>query len=224
MRSFIIHLTSAADRRANMDHLWQTLPGAEVMPAKRGDTAAAPGDVFTPRYPFPIGAGEVGCFASHRACWQAIVDRGLPGALIAEDDLTLAAPWPDALALLQAEASPDRYIRLPAKAREQGHVLARHGAAQLIRPRVIGLQTVFQWVGRDAAERLLLATTRIDRPVDTFLQMHWMHGQEILTLLPNGVSELPAPSTIQRKSRSGKLRREVNRWLYRRAVGRHPQT
>ncbi|MEO0939349.1 MAG: glycosyltransferase family 25 protein [Pseudomonadota bacterium] len=228
MQSFVIHMSSATARRANVDKLLRDLPGAEVMEAARGagQTAGA-GDVHRPRYPFKLRAGEIGCFLSHRACWQAIVDRGLPGALIAEDDLSLARPWDDARALLEDTASSEHFIRLPAKAREKGPKVATRGAARLMLPRVIGLQTVFQYVGRDAATRLLAASIEIDRPVDTFLQMHWVHGQRIHTILPNGVSELTAKlggSTIQTKPRaSSVLAREWKRFAYRRAVRARPQ-
>lgn len=33
--------------------------------------------------------GAIGCFLSHRRAWQAVVDRGLPHALICEDDAVL---------------------------------------------------------------------------------------------------------------------------------------
>lgn len=226
MRSFIVHMSTATARRPNVDKLMGALPGAEVMEAARGaGHVARPGDVHAPRYPFAMEPGEIGCFLSHRACWQAIVDRNLPGALIAEDDLSLGAAWSDALALVQGEAREDRFIRLPAKDRETGPEVARHGAANLFLPRVIGLQTVFQYVGRDAAARLLRASGTIDRPVDTFLQMHWVHGQTIHTILPNGVTELTQAlggSTIQKKSRAS-LGREWRRFVYRRAVARQPQ-
>jgi hypothetical protein len=57
--------------------------------------------------------------------------------------------------------------------------------------------------------------------------MHWVHGQPIHTILPNGVAELTADlggSTIQKKTRtSGKLAREFKRFKYRRAVNARPQ-
>lgn len=232
MPSLIIHMSSATQRRANVEVLLQTLPGAQVIEAVRGADAGvtpARGDIHQPHYPFPIGAGEVGCFLSHRACWQLIVDEGWDCALIAEDDLALdATHWAHVQALIDAHATADSFIRIPAKAREDAcQTLASDGPCTLMLPRVIGLQTVFQVVGRNAAERLLAATGVLDRPVDTFLQMHWIHGQPVHTILPNGVRELTADlggSTIQKKTRtSGKLMREINRWRYRRAVAARPQ-
>lgn len=226
MHSFIIHMSSAAARRPNVDRLLAQLPGSEVVEAARGaDQTARPGDMHIPRYPFAMGAGEIGCFLSHRACWQAIVDRDLPGALIAEDDLQLDPAWLAAFQLLERYARAGSYIRLPPKVREAGRIVAQLGGVQMILPRVIGLQTVFQYVGRDAAARLLTATETIDRPIDTFLQMHWAHHQPIHAVLLNGVSEMPGPSTIQTKKRaSSVLAREWKRFTYRRAVRARPQT
>ncbi|MBM2290361.1 glycosyltransferase family 25 protein [Sulfitobacter pseudonitzschiae] len=233
MHSLIIHMSSATQRRANVAELMQALPDAQVIEAVRGAEAGvtpANGDIHHPRYPFPIGAGEVGCFLSHRACWQRIVDEGWDYALIAEDDLALDTDhWPHVQSLIAGHATADSYFRIPAKARETAaRVVASDGLCTLMLPRVIGLQTVFQLVGRNAAQRLLAATEVLDRPVDTFLQMHWVHGQPVHTILPNGVRELTADlggSTIQKKTRtSGKLMREINRWRYRGAVAARPQT
>ncbi|MCR8826880.1 glycosyltransferase family 25 protein [Pseudosulfitobacter koreensis] len=232
MHSLIIHMSSATQRRSNVEVLLQTLPGASLIEAVRGADAGvtpAPGDVHQPPYPFSIGAGEVGCFLSHRACWQRIVTEGWEYALVAEDDLALdPVLWTHVQALIETHATADSFIRIPAKTHELAlRELASNGPCTLMLPRVIGLQTVLQVVGRTAAQRLLAATEILDRPVDTFLQMHWVHGQTVQTILPNGVRELTADlggSTIQKKTRtSGKLMREIKRWRYRRAVAARPQ-
>jgi GR25 family glycosyltransferase involved in LPS biosynthesis len=229
MQCFVIHLAGSEKRAANVARLQDTLEEVEVFPAVRGadlpDTVirqVAPGTRFRPHYPFPMGLGEIGCFLSHRACWQEIVSRDLPGALIAEDDLSLGDTWSEARAQLVSMATPEHFVRLPAKDRESA---SRTTSPRVFLPRVIGLQTVFQYVGQGAARRLLDASERMDRPVDTFLQMHWVHGQRIHTILPNGVSELTEAlggSTIQKK-RAGLLGREVKRFIYRRRVAARPQ-
>jgi GR25 family glycosyltransferase involved in LPS biosynthesis len=229
-------MSSSVARRENANALLQTLPDAELVEAVIGRDAIAAkaiqissGTHLTPTYPFALGPGEVGCFLSHRKCWQQIVDQGLDWALIAEDDLQVNPDiWADVLTLIESHASPDMYIRLPAKARETPvQLVAKSGSARLFLPRVIGLQTVFQVVGRVAAQRLLDASTVLDRPVDSFVQMHWATGQPVHTILPNGVSELTdqlGGSTIQKKTRtSGKLAREIKRFAYRTQVALRPQ-
>jgi glycosyl transferase family 25 len=236
MKSLIIHMPGTDARQKNVARLLETLPDAWVIDAVNGrdpgqteGVTLRPGDLHSPAYPFALSPGEVGCFLSHRKCWQMIVDSGEDYALIAEDDLGLDAKvWNDALALITAHAGPDRFIRLPAKRREAPRkIIARQGEAVLFQPPVVGLQTVCQVVGRNAAKRLLAASARIDRPVDTFLQMHWVTGQRVLTIIPNGVRELTAEtggSTIQKKTRtSGKLMREIRRAWYRAQVRMRPQ-
>ena len=235
MRSFIIHMPGDIKRAPNVDTLLQTLPNAQVVDAvigkevlARGDLSPKPGNLHTPRYPFPLSPGEVGCFLSHRACWQKIVDEGLDYALIAEDDLSVdPGLWAEALHLIEGHANIDSFIRLPAKQRETpAQVVATSGQAKLFLPKVIGLQTVCQVVGQSAAKRLLAATNELDRPVDTFLQMYWVTQQPVHTILPNGVSEITQAlggSTIQKKASGSKFSRELNRALYRARVKMRPQ-
>ncbi len=235
MHSLIIHMSGSSKRAANVEHLLYTLPDAEVAEAVNGREAVSQdlhplrkGTLYTPNYPFRLSPGEVGCFLSHRACWQRIVDEGWDYALIVEDDLSLdPGQWQTALALIEAHAGVDNFIRLPAKRRESPvSVIGQEGESKLFLPRMIGLQTVAQVVGRNAAANLLAASTTVDRPVDSFLQMHWIHGQRIHTILPNGVAELTEElggSTIQKKKRGNKLAREFKRALYRAQVSARPQ-
>ncbi len=236
MRSYIIHMRGDAKRQDNVKVLLANLPDAEIADAVVGRDVQASegfpitaGNMYSPHYPFELSAGEVGCFLSHRNCWQKIVDAGIDYALIAEDDLAVEPHiWPEVLELIQLHADADTYIRIPAKPRERpASIIAERPHARLFLPRVIGLQTVCQVVGRNAAQRLLEKSTTLDRPVDTFLQMHWATGQQIHTILPNGVRELTdelGGSTIQKKTRtSGKLARELKRAWYRTQVNLRPQ-
>ncbi len=236
MHSLIIHLPSARARQPNVARLLNVLPNAQVMEAVRGADAlqvgavsVRDGDLYSPRYPFALSAGEVGCFLSHRACWQRIVDEGWDYALIVEDDFHAeGALWADTLRLIEAHAGTQIYLRLPAKDREHpsGPVIEQ-GQSRLFLPRRIGLQTVAQVVGREAAARLLAVGETIDRPVDALLQMHWVTGQRVHTILPNGVQELTAAlggSTIQSKPpKSGQFMRELKRLTYRLRVALCPQ-
>ena len=236
MKSLIIHMSSSIARRGNAHRLLSALPDARLVEAVDGrdpvqveGVQIMPGTHLDPAYPFTLGPGEVGCFLSHRKCWQMIADDKAPFALIAEDDLSIdPVIWPDVLKLIERHAAEDSFIRIPAKNRETAaSTIETQGSASLFVPRVIGLQTVCQVVGRGAAQRLLAASETLDRPVDTFLQMHWATGQTIRTILPNGVRELTAEtggSTIQKKTRtSAKLMREIRRALYRAKVRQRPQ-
>jgi len=236
MQSLIIHMASATARAGNTARLMHDLPNAQVVeavngrdPAQVADVATHPGTLHIPRYPFPLTPSEIGVFQSHRRCWQHVIDQGWDMALIVEDDLRVDSPrLSRALALIDQHATPDMYIRLPVKQRETTvQTLAQDGDMALILPRVIALQCCCQVVGRNAAQRLLDASLEIDRPVDTWLQMHWATGQPIHSLLPNGNAEIAGQiggSTIQQKTRtSGKLMRELKRAFYRTRVAMRPQ-
>ncbi|MDF1717062.1 MAG: glycosyltransferase family 25 protein [Antarcticimicrobium sp.] len=236
MHSLIIHMSASTTRRPNAEALLRTLPDAQLVEAVDGRDPAQvtgvtirPGDAHAPAYPFPLSPGEIGCFLSHRRCWRRILAEGWEYALIVEDDLEVdPGRLRLALDLIAQQATPDSYIRLPVKAREKpARVLAEEAGLALVLPRVIGLQTVAQVVGRGAAERLLAATATIDRPVDTLLQMHWITGQPVHSLLGSGARELTADlggSTIQKKTRTGsKLAREFKRAAYRAQVALRPQ-
>ncbi|MEY8839602.1 glycosyltransferase family 25 protein [Cribrihabitans sp. XS_ASV171] len=235
MRSFIIHMAGDHKRAPNVRQLLDRLPEAEVVEAVRGadllakgEVRTRPGDLHRPRYPFALSGGEVGCFLSHRACWQRIVEEGLDHALIVEDDLAPISPeWEAALHLAQANAGAESYIRLPAKLRETPvAMVGERNGARLFLPGVIGLQTVAQVVGRDAAKRLLAASEVIDRPVDSFLQMHWVTHQPVHTVQPSGVRELTEElggSTIQKRPAGSRALREVRRALYRAQLRARPQ-
>jgi len=236
MHSLIIHMSGSTARRPNAEALLRALPDARLVEAVDGRDPAQvtgvrirPGDAFLPRYPFPLAPGEIGCFLSHRRCWRRILTEGWEYALIVEDDLAIdPARLRAALDLIAEQATPDSYIRLPVKPREKpARVLAESAGLSLILPKVIGLQTVAQVVGRGTAERLLSATATIDRPVDSLLQMHWITGQPVHSLLGSGARELTddlGGSTIQKKTRAGgKLAREFKRAAYRAQVALRPQ-
>lgn len=236
MKSLIIHMASSTARRPNVDRLLADLPDAQLIDAVDGrdpdqiaDVQTFDGSLHSPSYPFPMRPAEIGVFQSHRKCWQMIVDQGWDFAMIVEDDLAVSPPeFTRALRLVADHMTRDMYLRLPAKMRENaGRVIAQDGDMRLILPREIGLQCCCQVVGRNAAKRLLAGSEKIDRPIDTWLQMHWVTRQPVHTLLPNGLTEIAGQiggSTIQQKTRtSGKLMRELKRAWYRFQVKLKPQ-
>ena len=236
MKSFVIHMTSSIARRPNADGLCANLPNAELFEAVNGrdpeqiaDVQLFPGDLHSPRYPFRLRPAEIGVFESHRRIWRKLVEEKIDRAIITEDDLRIdPCRMSEALDMLEPIATPDDYIRIPVKQREEAALtLAKQNGLRLILPKVIGLQCVCQIVGRRAAERLLAVTDKIDRPVDTFLQMHWVTGQPIMSLQGSGNQEVAREiggSTIQTSPPlADKLTREFKRAAYRRKLYQHPQ-
>ena len=234
LHGFIIHLKRAIRRQPQVAWIQAHLPfGSSVVDATDGaQLTEAQRDSYVtglhqPAYPFGLRPGELGAFHSHRECWQRIVSGGHRAGLILEDDLEFEpSVFARAIRLAEAHAGEDAYVRFALRRRESSAgVLATDGEIALIRPDVVALGAVGQLVGREAARRLLAATERFDRPIDTFLQMRWVHGVNVLSVWPSSLKEISADlggSLIQQRTPIlTKLRREFARMWYRSAVAKY---
>jgi len=163
----------------------------------------------------------VACFLSHRKAWAAIVDRQLDAGLIIEDDVEVDAGFAAQLKLAIDTVQPQDYIRFPRWPRgEAGTEIVSDGANSIIEPELPGLGMQMQLVGREAAIALLAATDRFDRPVDTTIQMRWLHPIRVLSARPITIREIDfdlGGSIVQGKNKTllGRLKREILRPCYR---------
>ncbi|MDP2063903.1 MAG: glycosyltransferase family 25 protein [Phaeovulum sp.] len=211
IRSYIIHLPCSTGRHALVAALREQLPLAEIVDAVDGCALSGPerahayvGSRYRPPYPFALTAGEIGAFLSHRRCWQNIASGDADFGLVAEDDVALdTLQFGRALTLALRHATPESLVRFPLQDREVPYrILTTDGAIRLFQPRVVGLSTALQIVGRNLAARLLELTAPFDRPVDTLLQMRWVTGANVLSVFPNGArsaADAAGGSTIQTK-------------------------
>jgi GR25 family glycosyltransferase involved in LPS biosynthesis len=234
IEGFVIHLARAERRRPQVEALRDALPmPVHVVEAVDG-RAMTPDEIasvyrprlYRPRYPFALGAGEIGCFLSHRKAWREIVARDLDAGLIVEDDVAVDAErLRRLLDLVGQVAGPADFVRFPQKERgEAGPVVGRgESGSLLIEPVTPAFGTVMQIVGRDAAARLLDLTETFDRPVDVLLQMRWLHRIRILSARPLVTAEISRElggTLVQarRHSLSATMKREIQRPLYRGTV------
>ena len=227
----IIHLERSLERKPQVRKLKQDLPyRTKVVEAVDGSkldndlSKSYKPRLLRPRYPFSLRSAEVGCFQSHRKCWQEILDRGLEAALIIEDDVDIIdGEFTAAIKLAMKEIKMGDLIRLPMKPREKPrNINVKRDNISIFEPTVIGLGTQAQIVTYDAARQLLEKTAHFDRPIDVYLQLKWKHGVRVLTLWPNGVRERSSSlggSVIGKERSNGdKIRRELLRPLYRAKV------
>ncbi len=197
---YVIHLERSAGRRTQALELARALPmPARILPAVDGrDLDEATRRRFVrrgmhaPRYPFPLLDSEVGCFLSYRRAWQAILDEDRVAGLIVEDDVAPASPrFAEVTMAAAATIQPLDYIRFPLHERaDRGPTARTSGGVTLREPRLPGLGMQMQLVGREAARLLLAATEAFDRPVDSFVQMQWLHGAHVLAALPIVICEI----------------------------------
>ncbi len=234
--AYIIHLERSTAREQNLADLEAMCPVPTQMHAaidghklKQSELT----DVYVkgqhwPIYPFSLRPAEVGVALSHRSCWKRALDEGVDAALILEDDVKLVDEFETGflsaiehiqeLGYIQFRVRPIRgKIRL---VRNFGTVKQR----QLVEPSVVPLGMCAQLVSRTAAQRLLKATSRFDRPIDAFLQLRNITGQRVYVMQPSGVEEISdelGGSTVHSKiQKVSWINREFRRFKYRMEVRR----
>ncbi|MDC9825681.1 glycosyltransferase family 25 protein [Devosia sp. ZB163] len=224
--TLVIHLERATDRAANVTALSEACGGKlTVVDAVDGrqmsqqERSHYQPRFLSPAYPFRLNDGEIGCFLSHRRAWSIIANGSVPFGIVFEDDVVnVSGEFAAHAAWLASVASPDSYVRLLKKQTraEPGDVIAQQGSWTLSKPRRVGLRAAAQLVGREAAQRLLEWTEVFDRPVDTALQMAWLHKVPMLVAGPS-LFETMGASTVSRRrlSVAQRLHREIARPLYR---------
>lgn len=201
-KAYVIHLERATARRPQAVLLAQAMPmeteilsavdGRRLSDAERRNFVRR--KIHSPRYPFRLIDNEVGCFLSHRRAWQAIVDDGCDAGLVVEDDVAIAShEFPAVLDAALKAIAPNEVIRFPVHDRVEGDNVTRAlGGVRFLEPRLPGLGMQMQLVGREAALRLLAASERFDRPVDSVVQMQWVHGARVLSVRPIVIREIDA--------------------------------
>ena len=210
--AFILHLERAVQRRPQVERLRAALPCASEIVAAT-DGARLPAELarayvrqlHRPRLSFRPQSRR------NRRFPRAIAPRGgalssrmLDYALVFEDDAEIdAAAFARTCDLARRTRAQWDYVLAPSpQTRIAGANLAEWDGIALIRPQNPPLRAIAQFVSGDAARSLLAVTEKFDRPIDTFLQMSWVTGVELLALKPSGVRDVSGAiggSTIQRK-------------------------
>ena len=238
MRScaYVIHLDHSSERKECVERISVNCPVPTIVCSAVDGNALESSVVsmsnvnslHAPTFPFPLRRAEIGLFMSHRSCWQRIVDEGVDAGLVFEDDaelgddfgkiLNFALDHIGKLGFIEFQVRPARgRFRIVATSEEVSRL-------RILEPQVVPLRTNAQLVSRDAARKLLAATERFDRPVDSFLQLRQVTDQRIFVIEPSGVSDSSVAaggSTIHSKKKQMPwLEREFKRFVYRARVRR----
>jgi glycosyl transferase family 25 len=133
----------------------------------------------------PLTSGEVGCYASHRACWQRIVDRRLPAALVLEDDVELSATFAGLLPAVSRLSDRFEYILLSNHRRGFIRLETIDGAHAVVAFSRPPARSVAQVISASGARKLLERVPPYLRPIDIDLQFPWEIGElEIVSVWP----------------------------------------
>ena len=130
------------------------------------------------RYTRDLTPGEIGCFLSHRKCWQMLLESSHEWALILEDDIVVS---PLAASYMRSDSwlpSDVKICQLSCLKRTQRGRIAHKraisdniGLVNPIFPSPLGTQAYF--VSRVFAEEAIKLSEKLPAPVDDFLFSPW---------------------------------------------------
>lgn len=158
-------------------------------------------------------AGELGCYASHRAVWRHCVAIGEP-VVVLEDDFRLADDFATALpvieqltreyGLIRFESLHRPRRRLSLRPREALHRIGQRGRLTLYYVADVPTSMIGYAIAPAAAAALVDASTPLAAPVDRFLQRVWAHRVPVFGVEPPlvGPSNAARDSTIGLRTRS----------------------
>ena len=134
-----------------------------------------------------LSRGEVGCFLSHRLCWKKILESGAPFGIILEDDLQVTGNVHEAIGLIeQLDFAWDLVKLAPYNRKVRKEVLSHklnENFSLVIHNKVMA-GTPATIYSREGARKLLKATEKFYRPIDTDIQHFWEKDVEVWSLSP----------------------------------------
>lgn len=143
-------------------------------------------------YHYPLSKGQIGCYLSHRKAWQAIVDQKLDYAIIFEDDFNLDTSIHAAIQNINNLNLDWKLIKLSAYQNRKRPILFKfplEHSQQLVIHKKLMSGCCATAITLDGAKKLLAATEKFGRPVDSDLQHIWETGVPGFSLLPYPVTQ-----------------------------------
>lgn len=169
----------------------------------------------------PLSGGEIGCFLSHLAAAERIVNEGWPRAVVLEDDFELHPDFKNLLDQIINSSCPlPDLIKLEGVLKGGEAVLRFPSGFKLVRHRRPPVRTVAQLWTLTGAKKFLAIARPLRRPVDVQLK-HWWEGElNILTTVPPLVTQDAKQSTASTIGArrptgfTGKIRQYIYRFNY----------
>lgn len=146
-----------------------------------------------------MSKGELGCYSSHYAVWEQLIDDVAEQYVVLEDDALVDWGRIALLCSVDLEASGIQYLRLyytragPFIIRKRKFLVRNAALLELISE---ANGTVGYAITRSAAKKLVAYCRQVVRPIDNQLDRFWEHGIPNLALFPPPVIEETGPSAI----------------------------
>ena len=213
MHIFVINLDRSADRLASISaHLQRLKLDFTRISAVDGGTLTTSQstleycpDKNRKTYRRTLSNGEIGCYLSHRTCWQRIVDDHLNVALILEDDAVLHEHLPELLTTIEQLSMPWGLIKLcdPQKNKKANSSHPLNQDYQLSEYKKLPSGAIGYAVSAHGAAKLVEARATFGRPVDDDMQFYWEYQGLVFGLEPSPIwhSEATAGSDIDASGR-----------------------
>lgn len=201
MDIFVINLASSKDRLASITaqleavHLNFTrisaIDGSSLSSAELN--AHYQSNLNKRTYRRSLSLGEIGCYLSHRNCWQQVVDNNLAMALILEDDAALNDQLPGVLSSIEKLPIKWDIIKLcdPPKRKKYASIVGLDKKTRLCQYKKVPSRATGYVVSHNGASKLLKARSVFGRPVDDDMQYYWEFNGEVFGVEPCPISNSP---------------------------------
>ncbi|WP_105188965.1 glycosyltransferase family 25 protein [Pseudoalteromonas sp. T1lg48] len=140
----------------------------------------------------PLSDGEIGCYLSHKKCWQTLLDSQNEYALVLEDDFSLVGNLKSSLASVLNQPLPVDIIKLcNYQGRERANKFSRELDANhhlVIHDKPLSGCCAYV-ISRSGAKCMLAHASKIYRPVDTDIQHTWETGVHVGALHPYPIAQ-----------------------------------
>lgn len=167
-RIYLINLERSRERLKFMSEQFETLNlSVERLPAVDAHQID-----LRPFAHLQLTPGEVGCFLSHRAAWEGLVNSGEQYALVLEDDVHLSPELPELIADLSWFPEDATAVKMETS---QAPVILdpteypAPSGRKLRRLRTAHMGTGAYIICREGAENLLRESENFREPVDNFM-------------------------------------------------------
>lgn len=201
MEIFVINLDSSRDRLQNIKEELKkvqlsfqrisAVKGSALTPSERNTHYSS---ILNKKiYRRPLSNGEIGCYLSHRSCWQQIVDKKLPMALVLEDDAELDKCLPHVLSTIEEISLHWDIIKLcdPPRFKRRTSAIKLDKTINLCQYKKIPSRATGYAISYMGASKLLSTRNLFGRPVDEDMQFYWEFDGEVFGIEPSPISNSP---------------------------------
>ncbi|MDT0596431.1 glycosyltransferase family 25 protein [Glaciecola petra] len=168
-----------------------------------------------------LRVGEIGCYLSHRKCWERVLEKSLDYAIILEDDFVLEedlGSLPELLSNIEQSWDCIKLLEYPEK-RNAVQSFA-YGDKTLFRYDKIPSRTCAYVISKSGASKMLKHSEKVGRPVDIDFQYWWESDIQVFGLKPylvsvntNEVSTIESPNSTEIVGKSV-VKQFVQKWYF----------